>query len=260
MNDMKKFGLSNLSSFILAFLIYLIIVCILFFRLSQESKIFVKYSDLQDSFVDIELGQSSLNIKEKIKDTNDISAKEQDLQKLFRQTTNKEIKTSDIEQQEANLNSLFGNIKDFQDNKSTKVQSSIKSQEKAKSNEKASRLLKELNDSLLIQDSNISSNNTKEQLVGVYDKFLGAIRRNLEQRWRLYEASGNFEVIIKFFIDADGKFGYTEYTKSYNDNFDKKIENFLKNLDGKYIALPPNGQKYEIIMNLSDKIKNIGDV
>ena len=258
---MKQYGLGGFSSFLLAFLVYIIVVFLFFFKIYKERELPIKYTDMQDSFIDVQVGISSFDYnqnKENISKDNYV--KDKDLQELFRETTNKQMKVQDKFQEQANLNSLFGDIKDFQEEKNNKIQSSYKSKN-IESISKANNLVKKLNENLLQTDNNLSiSDSTKEQVVGIYDKFLGEVRRNLEQRWRLYNTSGNFEVTINFYIDEDGKFGYTKFSKSYNENFDLKVENFLRNLNGKYIALPPSNKKFDIIMNLSDKINNIGDV
>ena len=123
-------------------------------------------------------------------------------------------------QKSTNINDLFGEIKEFQTEKTTKVQSSGKKQ-------------KEL-----------------------YNKFLGAVERKLHKNWNLYERSGNFAADVKYQIDSNGYFRYTSVTKSGNAEFDTKVLDFLSTLEGKYIAVPPNKKVFKGSVRLSDEVMN----
>ncbi|MBK1963828.1 TonB C-terminal domain-containing protein [Campylobacter novaezeelandiae] len=247
---MKNYGLGNLNSFLLALIVYFLVILIVFFRITAFKDPSIKYTDLEDSFIDIELTQSSNKIA-----NSDIN-KEVDIAKLFEKTTNKFVQTENIDQKETNFNDLFGNVKDIQDEKTTKVQSSAKPNIQNNSSDKnASQLVKNLENTLLTQNSNTDS--IQIQRTGIYDEFLGKITRIIEERWKLNKSQGNLSVRVKIFIDSNGKFGYTSVEKSNDIAFDKKVMDFLENLQGKFIAYPPKNQSINIIMNLSDELIEI---
>lgn len=247
---MKNYGLGNLNSFLLALIVYFLVILIVFFRITAFKDPSIKYTDLEDSFIDIELTQSSNKIANL-----DIN-KEVDIAKLFEKTTNKFVQTENIDQKETNFNDLFGNVKDIQDEKTTKVQSSAKPNIQNSSNDKnASQLVKNLENTLLTQNSNTGS--IQIQRTGIYDEFLGKITRIIEDRWKLNKSQGNLSVRVKIFIDSNGKFGYTSLEKSNDIAFDKKVMDFLENLQGKFIAYPPKNKSINITMNLSDELIEI---
>lgn len=247
---MKNYGLGNLNSFLLALIVYFLVILIVFFRITAFKDPSIKYTDLEDSFIDIELTQSSNKIA-----NSDIN-KEVDIAKLFEKTTNKFVQTENIDQKETNFNDLFGNVKDIQDEKTTKVQSSAKPNiQNSSSDKNASQLVKNLENTLLTQNSNTDS--IQIQRTGIYDEFLGKITRIIEERWKLNKSQGNLSVRVKIFIDSNGKFGYTSVEKSNDIAFDKKVMDFLENLQGKFIAYPPKNQSINITMNLSDELIEI---
>lgn len=112
---MKNYSLSNLNSFLLALAIYISIVILVFFRLVSEVEPAIQYTDIKDSFVDIELAEPSKQVitqsntpKEIQKPTEQI-----DIEKLFAQTTNKTVKTEDIDQKASNFNELLEILKKY---------------------------------------------------------------------------------------------------------------------------------------------------
>ena len=58
-----------------------------------------------------------------------------------------------MDQKASNFNELFGSIKEIQEEKTTKIQSSAKSETTSSSKTQASELVKQLNDSLLEEES-----------------------------------------------------------------------------------------------------------
>ncbi|EAK3673743.1 energy transducer TonB [Campylobacter jejuni] len=258
---MKNYGLSNLNSFLLALAIYISIVILVFFRLVSEVEPAIQYTDIKDSFVDIELAEPSKQVitqsntpKEIQKPTEQI-----DIEKLFAQTTNKTVKTEDIDQKASNFNELFGNIKEIQEEKTTKIQSSAKSGASSAPKPQASELIKQFNDSLLQEESSTQGESTKAQKIGIYDEFLGKVVRIITQRWtQYYPNSEKISVKVKIFIDENGKFGYTSVEKSGNPLYDAKVAEFLESQKGKFITYPPQNKNISITMNLRDeaKVKN----
>lgn len=260
-NKMNR-AISNTRSFLLALLAYIVVVVFVFFKLIVFKEPAIRYTDLEDSFMDIELAEPSkqvMNEQKTVEKTLPTPVLESNTQELTQETTNKAVKTEDINQKATDFNALFGNVKDIQDEKTTKVQSSAKSTPKSSTPAPvASQLVKQLNDNLVVQKSNPAGDSTKSQRTGVYDKFLGAVTRIIEQRWRLYHPhQGNLKVVVKIFIDGNGNFGYTSVEKSYNTAFDEKVLDFLKDQSGKFIANPPKGELVNITMNLGDEVEAV---
>lgn len=254
---MKNDGLSNFSSFLLALMVYIFVVGFVFFKLVDEKLPAVKYTDLKDSFVDIELSDfSEISTKQKTINEKPENKEELDTEKLFAQTTNKAVKTESVNQKATDFNALFGNVKEIQEEKTTKVQSSAQSSSKTNTaNQSASQLVSQLNDSLIPDEIQISGSNIQSQRTGIYDEFLGKVTRVITQRWKQYYPSGEIAVIVKIIIDSDGKFSYTSVEKSGNTLFDEKVVEFLESQKDKFIAYPPKGEPVHISMNLKDEVK-----
>lgn len=253
---MKKYGISNLNSFFLALFIYIFIVFVVFFRLISMEAESVKYTDIKDSFIDIELSESSKKVLSNNAKSQETKTLQQvDIQKLFESTTNQAVKTEEIDQKATDFNELFGNVKDIQEEKTTKVQSNTRSESSsAVLKPQASELVKQLNDSLISEQEQVSGDSQEKQRTGIYDEFLGKVQRIIQERWRLYNpVQGKLSVVVKIFIDEEGKFGYTSLEKSYDEIFDAKAQEFLDNLKGKFIAYPPKNQVVYITMNLGDE-------
>lgn len=252
-------SISNTQSFLLALLTYFIVVAFVFFRLVVYKEPAIKYTDLEDSFMDIELAEPSkqvLSEQKAVEKTTPAPVLEPTPQEPTQETTNKVVKTEEVNQKATDFNALFGNVKEMRDEKTNKVQSSAKSTPKSSAPTPAAReLVKQLNDSLITEESNLKGSSTQSQRTGIYDKFLGTVTRIIEQRWRLYNPhQGNLKVVVKIFIDSNGNFGYTSVEKSYNTAFDEKVLDFLKNQTGKFIANPPKGELVNITMNLGDEV------
>ena len=250
---MKNYGLSNSTSFFLACGVYFIVVGFVFFRLVTAQEPVLNHTDLKDSFINVELSEASAKIPTpkptpKPEQSNPINVNE-----LFAQTTNKMVKTQDINQKATDFNALFGNVKEIQEEKTTQIQSSAKSSQGANS-QSAAELLKQLNDNLIPEESTANGQGAQSQKVGIYDEFLGKVERVIRQRWsQYYPNPKNIGVKVKIFIDSEGKFGYTSVEKSYDSIFDAKVLEFLESQKGKFIAYPPKNKGVAITMNLKDE-------
>lgn len=240
--------INNTAAFLYALCVYFIVILFVFFKLYTYKDLAVKYTDMKDAYIDIELGTSVPQPS--------ISVKSKDIKELFNQKSIKKhisakMKSVDAKnQKESNLNELFGKL-EYEDFKSTKIQAAYK--QVPRNSDEAKNITKRLD--TLRENTSIIGQNKSESRAGVYDPFLGALRRILEERWRLYNASGDFSARVHFSIDANGFFYYNEVELSGDANFDKKLENFLANLKGKYLILPPNSSPYIGVLELSDKIK-----
>lgn len=238
----------NTVAFFYALLVYIFVVLLVFFKLYNYKDLAVKYTDMKDAYIDIELGANVpiVNTPMNQKELKELFEQEE----LKKHITEKMKNVDKLDKKESNLNELFGKL-DFQENKSSKIQASHKSQKKSK--DLAVNITKKLDS--LKENISIIGQNQNESKAGVYDPFLGALRRILEQRWRLYKSSGDFKARVNFSIDASGYFSYDYVELSGDDEFDKKLNSFLENLKGKYITLPPNSKPYSGVLELSDKIK-----
>ena len=56
---MKNYGLSNLTSFCLACGVYFIVVGFVFFRLVTMQEPVLSYTDIKDSFINVDLSEAS---------------------------------------------------------------------------------------------------------------------------------------------------------------------------------------------------------
>ncbi|TEY03127.1 TonB C-terminal domain-containing protein [Campylobacter sp. US33a] len=252
MNDSQ--GLGDVKSFILAFFIYIALVAFVIFRLSIFKDQAIRYTNIKESFIDIQFGESTTVIPKKNTSPTPVNSEIKSV-KVEKKTIQQAVKTQDKEIKN-DYNALFSNIKEIPPETSDKVQSSAKTVEQNSApSTAASDLLKQLDQNLIQEQAQVNGQTTNLQMTGIYDEFLGTLRRILEERWRLYEAEGNFEAQVTFFVDSNGKFGYTSVSKTYDEKFDAKVLEFLDNLTGKYIALPPKNETYNGNLNLSDKIK-----
>ncbi|EAK9857268.1 TonB C-terminal domain-containing protein [Campylobacter lari] len=253
---MEENSIHNFKSFIYAVLVYFFVVFLVFFKLIEYKPKAIEYTDDPNSFINIEFGdsinQNQVNMIQELQKENLQSLFEENL--LQKYTTNKSVNTQNIEQQASVFNELFGKIEDYQEEKTTKVQSSMPSKKPTfAQREKINDFSKQLNENLQINQE--LGQSVIEQKVGVYDQFLGAVRKYLEDRWRIYNPSGNLSIEVEFVIDNNGYFYLLSATSAHSDNFDKKAKEFLQNLEGKYITLPPNGKIRKIKMQLSDIIE-----
>ena len=148
---------------------------------------------------------------------------------------------------------MFGDTNQFQQEKTTKVQSSEQSNPDA-SKPKPKESSTQSGDNLMPTKQKVGESNKKQQK-GLYDKFLGAVERKLHENWNLYERSGNFVAQIEYQIESNGFFRYTSITKSGNAEFDAKVMDFLSTLEGKYVATPPNKRVYKGSAKLSDVLE-----
>ncbi len=249
---MKNYGLSNLTSFCLACGVYFIVVGFVFFRLVTMQEPVLSYTDIKDSFINVELSEASTQISSS-KPTPKPQETPLNVNDLFAQTTNKMVKTENVNQKATDFNALFGNVKEIQEEKSTQIQSSKKSGQGTNS-QSAAELLKQLNDNLIPEESTANGQSAQVQKTGIYDEFLGKVERVIKQRWsQYYPNPKNIGVKVKIFIDSEGKFGYTSVEKSYDSIFDAKVLEFLESQKGKFIAYPPKNKGVAITMNLKDE-------
>ncbi len=244
---MKNYGIGIFNAFLLAMAVYAGLLFFIFFKADIGHA--VKYTDIKDSFIDVEFGEYKKQEQPKPKK---VEPKKDEGQ----ETTNKMLKVEEP-QKATDINELFGDTKKFQQEKTNKVQSSEQSIPDATKPPKVEQK-KELKDNLIPTNQRVGESVQKQQK-GIYDKFLGAIRRKLQENWTLYERSGNFTAKLEYIIESNGYFRYTSITKTGNADFDAKVLDFLSTLQGKYIAVPPKNKAYKGSANLSDEITIMGE-
>lgn len=245
---MKNYGIGIFNAFLLAMAVYAGLLFFIFFKSDERV---VRYTDTKDNFVDVELGEyKQPEIQPKREKKPKIQPKTEEIGQA---TTNKEVKTEEVEQKPTNINDLFGDTNQFQQEKTTKVQSSEQSNPDA-SKPKPKESSTQSGDNLMPTKQKVGESNKKRQK-GLYDKFLGAVERKLHENWNLYERSGNFVAQIEYQIESNGFFRYTSITKSGNAEFDAKVMDFLSTLEGKYVATPPNKRVYKGSAKLSDVLE-----
>lgn len=248
----KNYGISVFNAFLLALAVYAGLLFFIFFK--SDTNV-VKYTDIKDSFIDVEFGEyKKPEVQAKPKPEPKIKPKTEE---IGQETTNKMTKIEEEPQKATNINELFGDTKEFQQEKTTKVQSSAKSTPNA-TPPKQTAPTKQLKDNLMPTNQRVGESTQKQQ-TGIYDKFLGLVERKLRENWTLFERSGNFTAKIEYVIESNGYFRYTSITKTGNEDFDAKVIEFLSTLQGKYIAVPPKNRAYKGNVELSDKITMIGE-
>ena len=253
---MKNYGIGFFNAFILAMAVYAGLIFFIFYN--RESSKMVSYTDIKDSIsVEItEYKKPEAEVKPEKKAKPKPKPKKE-ATAVGQETTNKMVKTEAEAQKSPNINELFGDIKEFQTEKTTKVQSSEQSVPDAAKPE-TKETVAQRGDSLMPTKEKVGETSGKKQK-GLYNKFLGAVERKLHENWNLYERSGNFVAEIKYQIESNGFFRYTAVSKSGNDEFDTKVLDFLSTLEGKYVAVPPNKKVYKGSARLSDEITMMGD-
>lgn len=243
---MKHYGMSVFNAFLLALAVYAGLLFFIFFKTDNTHA--VKYTDIKDSFIDVEFGEYKKQEQPKPK----VEPKKDEGQ----ETTNKLLKVEEP-QKATDINELFGDTKEFQQEKTNKVQSSEKSTPDAAKPPKIQQK-QELKDNLMPTNQRVGESVQKQQK-GIYDKFLGLVHRKLHENWTLYERNGNFTAKLEYIIESNGYFRYTSVTKTGNADFDAKVLDFLSTLQGKYIAVPPKNKAYKGSANLSDEITMMGE-
>ena len=254
---MKNYGIGFFNAFILAMAVYAGLIFFIFYN--RESSKMVSYTDIKDSIsVEItEYKKPEAEVKPEKKAKPKPKPKKE-ATAVGQETTNKMVKTeAEAKKDTVVSKDLFGDIKEFQTEKTTKVQSSEQSVPDAAKPE-TKETVAQRGDSLMPAKEKVGETSGKKQK-GLYNKFLGAVERKLHENWNLYERSGNFVAEIKYQIESNGFFRYTAVSKSGNDEFDTKVLDFLSTLEGKYVAVPPNKKVYKGSARLSDEITMMGD-
>lgn len=264
---MPKFP--TFSSFLVACIIYALVIFCLVFKIILSQTEVKKYTDDKDAFMDVlietnapalkpELSQEVLQDekpKEQIQQQNlqePISVPEQlkeesnipDTKTIKEQI--KEVKevTENIPEEKPNLKDLFSSI----DTKLLKKDEKIQKPKKVeKPSNEANKIISNLK---LDKTSNKSPNS---QATGIYDPILGAIEKQIQKRWQSYKANSNNIAEIAVIVDSTGRFNYQILKLSYDEDFNNKVKSCLEVLKSEIF---PHGNKtITINLNLVDKLQ-----
>ena len=284
----NKVKFPTLSSFFVAFCIYIIIVLALFIKLTFFSEPPKKYTDDKDAIMDVVMVDREVDqtikapkqAKEVVKETKPEPKKESEEDK--QETTNKPVVPDEplptpslptppkeepkpepkptpkpVEKpkpKEPNIKDLFSDIdstKLKKDDGIKKVENKVQSRKKSEAS--SSKAAKEASD--IIKSLKIDQNPTapKSQTTGTYDPFKGAITKQIERRWLSYKADSDNIAKIKIMIDQSGNFSYEILELSYNEEFNAKVKECLEKLTMEKFPFNPD-KSTTFDLNLKDKI------
>ena len=248
----NKVKFPTLSSFFVAFCIYIIIVLALFIKLTFFSEPPKKYTDDKDAIMDVVMVDREVDqtikapkqAKEVVKETKPEPKKESEEDK--QETTNKPVVPDEplptpslptppkeepkpepkptpkpVEKpkpKEPNIKDLFSDIdstKLKKDDGIKKAENKVQSRKKSEAS--SSKAAKEASD--IIKSLKIDQNPTapKSQMTGTYDPLMGDITKQIQRRWQSYKADSANLAKVKVMIDQSGNFSYEILELSYNE-------------------------------------------
>ena len=284
----NKVKFPTLSSFFVAFCIYIIIVLALFIKLTFFSEPPKKYTDDKDAIMDVVMVDREVDqtikapkqAKEVVKETKPEPKKESEEDK--QETTNKPVVPDEplptpslptppkeepkpepkptpkpVEKpkpKEPNIKDLFSDIdstKLKKDDGIKKAENKVQSRKKSEAS--SSKAAKEASD--IIKRLKIDQNPTapKSQSTGTYDPLMGAITKQIQRRWQSYKADSANLAKVKVMIDQSGNFSYEILELSYNEEFNAKVRECLEKLTAEKFPFNPD-KSTTFNLNLEDKI------
>lgn len=284
----NKVKFPTLSSFFVAFCIYIIIVLALFIKLTFFSEPPKKYTDDKDAIMDVVMVDREVDqtikapkqAKEVVKETKPEPKKESEEDK--QETTNKPVVPDEplptpslptppkeepkpepkptpkpVEKpkpKEPNIKDLFSDIdstKLKKDDGIKKAENKVQSRKKSEAS--SSKAAKEASD--IIKSLKIDQNPTapKSQMTGTYDPLMGAITKQIQRRWQSYKADSANLAKVKVMIDQSGNFSYEILELSYNEEFNAKVRECLEKLTAEKFPFNPD-KSTTFNLNLEDKI------
>lgn len=275
------------SSFFFSFFIYLTLLLLLFFKITQYKEEAKKYTDSLDAFMDVVVIDSQIESNtpkaSKPKDEKLVEEKPVETQKIDEvvkeQTTMKEPKPQkEIKEvkevkkelppppkpkEEPNIQDLFkavdtSKIKDTKTQKKEvtkkeEVSSPQKIQSRKKSDNDTTTTKKSASDLVKGLEMDQVAKSPKAQSTGIYDPFYGAITRILEQHWRVYRAQTDNTAEVEINIDKYGKFSYNIVGLSPDNEFNQKVKKFLADMQNVIFPPAPAGKDNVIKVVLEDK-------
>ena len=284
----NKVKFPTLSSFFVAFCIYIIIVLALFIKLTFFSEPPKKYTDDKDAIMDVVMVDREVDqtikapkqAKEVVKETKPEPKKESEEDK--QETTNKPVvpdeplptpslptppkeepkpepkptpkPVENPKPKEPNIKDLFSDIdstKLKKDDGIKKAENKVQSRKKSEAS--SSKAAKEASD--IIKSLKIDQNPTapKSQMTGTYDPLMGAITKQIQRRWQSYKADSANIAKVKFMIDQSGNFSYEILELSYNEEFNAKVRECLEKLTAEKFPFNPD-KSTTFDLSLEDRI------
>ena len=268
----NKVKFPTLSSFFVAFCIYIIIVLALFIKLTFFSEPPKKYTDDKDAIMDVVMVDREVDqtikapkqAKEVVKEKKpepkpEIPKPSEEPKEDVKPEPKPEPKPTPkpVEKpkpKEPNIKDLFSDIdstKLKKDDGIKKAENKVQSRKKSEAS--SSKAAKEASD--IIKSLKIDQNPTapKSQMTGTYDPLMGAITKQIQRRWQSYKADSANLAKVKVMIDQSGNFSYEILELSYNEEFNAKVKECLEKLTAEKFPFNPD-KSTTFNLNLEDKI------
>ncbi|OPA79659.1 hypothetical protein BFG05_00700 [Campylobacter pinnipediorum subsp. pinnipediorum] len=267
---MLNFNFPTISSFLVSLCLYVSIVAVIFINIATFTEPIKKYTDKKDSFMDIMIVEQELSTEIKAPEKKEEEKKEiikedkpekKEEEKEKTSTTNKQItQTAQKEEEQVVVSEKKPSLKDlFKDIDTKELQQkekkSIKIQSRKK-DEKKNSTTKTKKASSIIESLKIYkvTKTPESQSTGTYDPLLGAIQNQIERAWRSYKADSDNKALVKILIDAYGNFNYEIIKLSFDDNFNKKVREFLNKLTMEKFPSSNNNRSISLNLFLEDKL------
>jgi len=262
----NKVKFPTLSSFFVAFCIYIIIVLALFIKLTFFSEPPKKYTDDKDAIMDVVMVDREVDqtikapkqAKEVVKETKPEPKKESEEDK--QETTNKPVVPDEPlptpslptpPEEEPKPEPKKPEPKPEIPKPIKKAENKVQSRKKSEAS--SSKAAKEASD--IIKSLKIDQNPTapKSQMTGTYDPLMGAITKQIQRRWQSYKADSANIAKVKVMIDQSGNFNYEILELSYNEEFNAKVKECLEKLTAEKFPFNPD-KSTTFDLNLEDRI------
>ncbi len=231
----------------ISLLLYSLIIFGVFYYLGYSQDNIKKYSSKKDSFLEVHVVS-----KPEAKEVKKVEVKKEEKKK--EEVKKEEVKTA--LKQSSSVKDLFGKIKTKDVNLSKPIPTNKNKQAK-QSRKKSSKKNKPVakNASKLVKSLTLDSAPSKASSVGEYNEFYGRVQETLDGLWQQTnptESGANAEVEIN--IDKNGNFSYSVVTFSYNNDFNKKLRDFLEQMRG--VKFPKNKKNYPtFVTKFTDKLE-----
>jgi protein TonB len=240
----------NLIGFLLAIILYALIIISLAFYLQSKIRKNINYTIKKNSILDITLVERKP--QKAIKHKKRVVKKTAKKQKTISKPKPKTV--AEKPQKKVSLRGMFKKIdtkKIVEPKQEAAKQSRKKVVKKRQSVQKPvkNELAKKVVESLTFKTAQKlkSSNN------GVYDKFRGEVQKILYENWQdtIDTVSGN-SATVEIYIDKNGDFSYKIVKLSYNNEFNSKLVDFLEEMRDKEFPPFTEGEIFKLQVEFKD--------
>lgn len=238
-------------AFILAILLYVLIVVSIFYGIKKELEITKKYTNSLDSYMDVVMVDRANDDRDLAPEKDKIEEKVPVIEE--KQEIKEEVKTSNKETQQEespDIKSLFSDVQ-LENLKKPKQNDAVQVRKPTESKNANQKSAKSIIDSLN-KGNEVKKQN--KQNTGEYNAFWGEVSGIIESRWRAYKVDSKFSAEVILVIDKFGKLSYNIKSLSPNTNFNQKVRDFLENLADVEFPKPPGGGSISHHFKLSDKL------